>query len=154
MALGLGTLKRLVAVYELLEEQAALDLEKSVSEVVSAKRAMHRENRVFRSAVCDFEQARVRGDVLEATVATAAQTVAERKQGVFEKSLVEREKRSAEASRSYKDHRVKLEQIRQLLGRASLELAAETGRKEQSIADDRFLATKKRGRRFDSETAD
>jgi hypothetical protein len=153
MAPGLGTLRRLAAVYELLEEQAAMDLQKSVSEVVRTKQAMHRENRILRSAACDFEQAQVRGDVLEATIATGTQTVAERRQAIFEERLVEREKRSAEANRTYKSHRLKLEQIRQLLGRANVQLAAETERKEQSIADDRFLATKKRGRRLNSEGA-
>ena len=153
MALGLGTLKRLVAVFELMEEQAASSLQKSVSETVRAKNAVDRESDILRSSVCDFEHARVSGDLLGATVASAGQDVAERRQGAFEKILEQRKRRSAEAKKNYKAHRVKLEQMRRLLEDANSRSVLEMERKEQGLADDRFLAAR-RVRRFNSEHAD
>jgi len=142
MPLNLQALKRLTGLYEVIEEQAAIALRKKMLEANNARQAVERQTDVIRTAGSELRQALMLSDQEKAALVTAESEYAVLAREAMEEIVAEREIQSSLARTKFLEQRIKLEQIKRLHEDVRAELSVEQGRRQQAMADDRFLALK------------
>ena len=136
----LKRLKRLAALYGVVERMRSIELRVKTAAVIEAEQAIEAQRVVMRSAGFDRREALMNGDRLGWSLAETQREIAGWKRERLERIRVEREALRSDAREEYSASRLKSEQMKGVVDSAAARVEVEEGRRAQGAADDRFLA--------------
>ena len=136
----LAALRRLNAVYEMVEEMHSVEARRTAAAVVEAQSVIHAEEARTYDARLSGRAALLTNDRVGWSLAVVHEEIATQKKKRLEPILKEREEKSEEARARHLASRQWSERIRSLVESTSTRIAAEEERRAQATADDRFLA--------------
>jgi hypothetical protein len=136
----LAILRRLNAVYEIVEEMHSVEAQRTAAAVAEAQNAIHAEDARTYEARLGGREAMLTDDRMGWSLAVVREEVAGQRRKLLEPILEEREERSEEARARHLASRLWSERMKSLLENVSTRVAMEHERRVQAIADDRFLA--------------
>lgn len=140
----LKAMKRLMALYGLVEEAHSAELQRTTAAVREAQQAIGIQMDVARSARIDGRRALRAGDCIGWTAAEALREATGSKRRRLEAIRLERQSLSDGAREKYAASRLKSEQMKRVVARVMEQSEVEECRKAQAISDDRFLARRHR----------
>lgn len=136
----LAVLKRLLNMYEAIEDIHAAELQRADAAVREVQEAISRQQEIMSSARDGRREAFDTGDSMARGLAELARDVADTRRRRLEPVRVDRESLRDAADRQHATSRVKSEQIGRLAARAAEQIEIEDTRKAQAVSDDRFLS--------------
>lgn len=139
----LETLKRLKDLYGVIEDMHSVELQRMTAAVREAQEEIGVQQEAAQSARLDGRKALTAGDRMGWTMSEALRETASWKRRRLEAIRLEREGLSESAKEQYVASRLKSEQMRRVVARASEQMEIEEGRKKQAASDDRFLARRR-----------
>jgi len=140
MRTRLHGLKRLAALYGAVEEMRSVDLQRRMSAVREAQRAIGVQHKAAQTAGLHGREALTAGDRMGWTMAETLRQMAGSKRRRLEEIRRERESLSDQAKEEYVASRLKSEQIKCVVERVRERAENEEQRRMQTASDDRFLA--------------
>jgi hypothetical protein len=138
----LKRLKRIAALYDVVERMASIELQRAMSVVREAERAIERQRTIVCTAGVDRREALMKGDRIGWSLAETQQEVAARRWELLEEVRVEREASNEAAREVYAASRLKSEQMNRVVGGVAERVEIEEERRFQGTTDDRFLSRK------------
>jgi hypothetical protein len=138
----LKRLKRIAALYEVVERMHSVELQRARIVVREAKQAIETQQMIVHAAGFDGREALVRGDRMGWALAETQQVVAAWKGARLEEIRVKREELSEVARDRYVASRLKNEQMNWVVEGFVACVEKEEGRRFQTTTDDRFLSRK------------
>ena len=138
----LKRLKRIAALYEVMERMHSVELQRARIAVREAKQAIETQQMIVHAAGFDGREALARGDRMGWALAETRQVVAEWKGERLEEIRVRREELSEVARERYVTSRLKNEQMNCVVEGFVARVEREEGRRFQATTDDRFLSRK------------
>jgi hypothetical protein len=139
----LETLKRLVSLYDIVEEIHSAELQRMTSAVREAEEAIGLQREVVRLAGQDGRRALTTGDRMALALADTQREISDWKRPRLEQIRLEREEHSNVAKEQYVASRLKSDQMKRVVEDATERVAMEEGRRLQAHSDDRFLARRR-----------
>jgi hypothetical protein len=136
----LKRLKRLAALYGVVERMHSIELQMTTAAVREAEQAIEEQQVVMRSAGFDQRDALMNEDRLGWLLAERQREIAGWRRERLERICVEREALSAAAQEQYSASRLKSEQMKGVVDGVAARVQVEEGRRTQGAADDRFLS--------------
>jgi hypothetical protein len=136
----LKRLKRMAALYELVERVHSVELLRATGAVRQAELALETQRTAANMAASKERIALQNGDRFEWSIAETQQEIAVWKGGRLEDIRVEREEQSEVVRERYVISRLKSEQMNRMVCGVAAQVDREEGRRTQSMADDRFLS--------------
>jgi len=133
-------LKRLSAMYEMVEEMRLIETRHATAAAMQAREAVLAEETRTLEARLGGREALLTDDRMGWSLAVAREEIAEMRRCQLEPILEEREERSEEIRRSYLASRLWSERMKSLVASAEERTLADKERRIQASADDRFLA--------------
>ena len=143
MRTRLHGLKRLAALYGAVEEMHSVDLQRRMSAVREAQRAIGVQHKAAQTAGLHGREALTAGDRMGWTMAETLRQIAGSKRRRLEEIRLERESLSEEAKEQYIASRLKSEQIKCVVEQVRERVENEEQRRTQAVSDDRFLARRR-----------
>ncbi|MCU1320287.1 MAG: hypothetical protein JWP98_1805 [Edaphobacter sp.] len=140
MQARLTKLKRLAALYGVVERMHSVELQRTAAAVREVEQAVAMQQSVARSARFDSREALMTGDRLSWSLAKTQRETAEWRQERLEQIRLERQELSDVAKEQYAASRVKSEQMKSVVDGVTVRAEAEEGRRMQAATDDRFLS--------------
>ena len=138
----LKRLKRMVALYGVVERMHSIELQIATSLVREAEQAIETQRTIGLAAVFDGRGALAIGDRMAWSFAETQRAVAAWKRERLEPIRVKREALSEVAREQYAASRVKSEQMNRMMEVVASRVEIEEGRRIQTATDDRFLSRK------------
>jgi hypothetical protein len=138
----LKRLKRMAALYGVMERMHSVELQRARSVVREAEQAIETQQRIVHAAGLDGREALTRGDRMGWSLAETQQVVAAWKGERLQEIRVKREALNEMARERYAGSRLKSEQMSRVVEGVAMRMEREEGRRFQSITDDRFLSRK------------
>ena len=138
----LKRLKRIAALYAVVERMHSAELERAMSMVREAEQAIETQRTILHAAGFDGREALVRGDRMGWSLAEKQQVVAARKRERLEEIRVKRQELNEVARERYAASRRKSEQMNCVVEGVVARVEMEEGRRVQVMTDDRFLSRK------------
>ena len=139
----LTALRRLTAVYQMIEETHSIEARRSAASVAEAQSAIHAEETRSYEARIAGREALLTDDRTGWSLAIVREEIADQRKRLFEPILEAREKRSEEARMRYLESRLRSDRIKRLTENASARAAEERKRRTQAEADDCFLSRRR-----------
>lgn len=139
----LGTLKRLVTLYGVVEEMHSVELQRTTAAVHEAQQAIGVQQQLTSSARLGGRDALMTGDRMSWEIAEIQQEAAAWKRRRLEQIRVQREMASDAARQKYVASRLKSEQMKGVVEAVATREEIEEGRRLQAASDDRFLARRR-----------
>jgi hypothetical protein len=139
----LQTLKRLVALYGVVEEVHSVELQRTTSAVREVQQAIGVQQGVAQSARFDGRDALIAEDRMGWEMADTRWESAGWKRRRLDQIRLEREALSDAARAQYVESRLKSEQMKRLADGIAALAEIEEGRRAQAASDDRFLARRR-----------
>ena len=136
----LAALRRLNAVYEMVEEMHSLEARRAAAAVLEARRVIHAEETRTYEARLSGRAALLTDDRVGWSLAFVHEEIAAQKKRRLEPILEEREEKSEEARARHLVSRQWSERMKSLVEDTSRRIDVEEERRAQATADDRFLA--------------
>lgn len=136
----LGSMRRLLRVYEAVEKMHEADASRAASEVREIEEAIAVESRRSRIASECEMQAMAAGDCFGRSVAVVQQKAGGWRRARLTGVLHEREERSFVARQRHMDSRGWSERVQRLADQATEDAEKVEAKREQMAADDRFLS--------------
>jgi hypothetical protein len=143
MQFNLNTLQRLATLYDVLERQDLIGLQRCTTAVLEVNEAIENQDSLIRAAKSDVRQAIGIGDRAGALLAAVHCEIASRQRTASEEVLREREEQRESARQRYFLRRLKRAQVLRLIETGHGRAAAEEARRQQSALDERFLLGKR-----------
>jgi hypothetical protein len=147
----LKRLKRVSALYGVVERMHSSELQRATNAVRETKQAIEIQRSVMRVAGVDVRDALITGDRLGWSLAEMQRELAMGKGKQLEDVRLEREELNGLAQRRYAESRVKSEQMNGVVESLAARIEMKEERRVQGATDDRFLSRKvwaeTRGRR-------
>ncbi|HTH52946.1 MAG TPA: hypothetical protein VL495_03280 [Edaphobacter sp.] len=150
----LEALRRLGAVYELVEEMHSMEARVAAQEASAAENAVRGERSVETSARQGEREAMRAEDSEERSARIAQSQVAEQRRRQLEPLLEKRQKISDAASTRHKSSRLWSERMKSLIENEASRIATVEERRQQISSDDRFLARRGRSNKTKREAED
>ena len=138
----LKRLKRIAALYEVVERTHSVELQRARIVVREAKQAIEAQQMIVHAAGFDGREALVRGDRMGWALAETQQVVAAWKEERLEEIRLKREELSEVARERYAASRLKNEQMNCVVEGFAARVEKEERRRFQATTDDRFLSRK------------
>ena len=138
----LKRLKRMAALYGVVERMHSVELQRARSVVREAEQAIETQRMIWRAAGLDGREALVLGDRMGWSLAETQQEVAAWKGERLEEIRVKREELNKVARERYATSRLKSEQMNCVVEGVAARMEREEGRRFQATTDDRFLSRK------------
>ena len=138
----LKRLKRMAALYGVVERMHSIELERAMGVVREAEEAIEMQRTIGRASELDGREALVLGDRMGWSLAGTQVVVAAWRKERLEEIRVKREELSVVARERYATSRVKSEQMNRVVGGIAERVEMEEGRRFQATTDDRFLSRK------------
>ena len=139
----LTAMRRLNAVYQMVEEMHSIEARRAAAKVVEAQGAIHAEEARTHEARIGGRKALLAEDRAGWSLAVAHEEIADQRKKQLQPILEMREEKSEEARKRYLESRLWSERMKSLTKDASARVAAEEERRVQAVADDRFLARRR-----------
>lgn len=139
----LGALRRLVALYGVVEEMHSAELQRRTAAVREVQQAIGTQWEVARSARMNGREALTLGDPMGWTMAETLREKADWKRRRLDEIRLGREELSDVAKEQYDASRLKSEQVKRVVERVRERIEMEEGRRLQGTSDDRFLARRR-----------
>ncbi len=136
----LAMLKRLSAVYGMVEEMRSVEAQQAAAAVAEVRGAILSQEARTLEARMSGREALLTEDRAGWSLAVVHEEIADLRRRQLRPILEEREERSEEARRQYLASRVWSERMKTLVASAAERAALEEERRVQTAADDRFLA--------------
>jgi hypothetical protein len=136
----LAALRRLNAVYEMVEEMHSVEVRRAAAAVAEARRVINAEETRTYEARLGGREALLTDDRVGWSLAVVHEEIAGQRKKLLEPILEEREERSEEARTLHLACRLWSDRIRSLVENTSSRISVEEERRAQAIADDHFLA--------------
>ena len=136
----LAALRRLNAVYEMVEEMHSVEARMAAAAVAEAQGAIHAEEARTYEARLGEREALLTDDRVSWSLAIVHEEIAVQRKKLLEPILEEREERSDEARARHLASRLWSERMRSLVENTNTRMTVEEDRRAQAVADDRFLA--------------
>ena len=136
MGAGRAGLKRIAAVYGLVEQIKAAELRGAAWAVEEVEAALRREAAAL-AGRCGGG-AFVDENSVDWAVGESSRGYAEARMELLEEMKAEREETMDAAAMAHRESRVRTEQMKSVVARAGRAAAEEEGRRDQGAADDRF----------------
>jgi hypothetical protein len=133
-------LKRLGAVYGLIEEIHSIEARVAAAKAGIAERAAQAETHTLRDAWMEERRAMQGEDSLGRLAMAAREDVARRKRRALEPVIEKRTEIHTAARERHMASRLWSERMQSLVDAEAARIAAEKERRSQAVADDRFLA--------------
>ena len=143
MSQRLRTLKRLVSLYEIVEEMHSLELQRMTAAVREAEQAITVQQRMAHSARFIGRDALIEGDRIGWTGSEIQRETADWKRQRLEQVRAEREVLNDAAREQYVASRLKSEQMKGVTENIAAQATIEEERRLQAALDDRFLARRR-----------
>ncbi|HMF63349.1 MAG TPA: hypothetical protein VK608_04610 [Edaphobacter sp.] len=140
MQARLRKLKRLAALYGVVERMHSVELQRTAAAVREVEQAIAVQQTVVRSAGFDSRETLMTGDRMGWSLAKTQREIAEWKQERLKRIRLEREELSDVAREQYAASRVKSEQMKSVVDGVTVRAEVEEGRRMQAATDDRFLS--------------
>jgi hypothetical protein len=140
MQTRLTKLKRLAALYGVVERMHSVELQRTAAAVREVEQAVATQQSVARSASFDSREALMTGDRLSWSLAKAQRETAEWRQDRLEQIRLERQELNDAAKEQYAGSRVKSEQMKSVVSGVTAKTEIDEGRRMQAATDDRFLS--------------
>lgn len=137
-------LKRLGAVYGLVEEIHSIEARKAQAELSEAENALHLELRTLQAAWVGEKEALGNEDLMSRSSMMAQGVVANQKKGQIEPLLESRKETREAAKARQRESQISSEQMKSLIERESERVAMQRERRDQATSDDRFLTLNRR----------
>jgi hypothetical protein len=138
----LKRLKRIAALYGVVERMHLVELQRAASAVRETELAIEAQRTVARAAEFDEREALVMEDRIGWSLAEMQRGIAEWKGERLEEIRLKREELSEVARERYARSRLKSEQMTQVVDGVAARAEVEEQRRAQSSTDDRFLSRK------------
>lgn len=139
-------LKRLGAVYDLIEEAHSLEARAAAGDVVEVESVMHAERRTAASARLQQREAMCGDDLLGQSATAVREELAIQRTRQLEPALRQRRDTLHLAQLRYTDSRMWSERMKALIEAELSRVEVEQERRMQAASDDRFLAQRRAGR--------
>ena len=139
----LDTLKRLMTLYGVVEEQHSMELQRTVNAVREVGQAIEVQHDLFRSAKSNGRAALHAGDRMEWAMAEAQRETTVRRRRRLDELRLEREQISSVTKEQYVASQLKCEQMKSVVDHIEKQRDMEFKRKTQAVSDDRFLARRR-----------
>jgi hypothetical protein len=139
----LAALKRMMTVYEMVEEAASAEARGAAAAAGIARKAVQSERGQERRARFEAREAVDREDQLGRSAGAIDGAMAERRRIQLEPILEECESTSDAAKERHLASRIWSQRMKRLVDEACYQLAGEENRRAQKAADDRFLAQRR-----------
>jgi hypothetical protein len=139
----LVVLKRLVALYGIVEEMHSVELQRMTAAVRETQVAIGIQQNVALSARLDGRDALMTGDRMGWTMTETQRESAGWRRRRLEQIRVEREVLSDAAKQQYVTSRMKSEQMKRVTEGIAARVEMEEARRAQAVSDDRFLARRR-----------
>lgn len=136
-------LKRLMALYGVVEERHSVELQRAINGVQEAQQAIGIQQEALLLARSNEREALKTGDRMGWTMAGVLQDAAGLRRRRLDEIRLEREGLSGIAKERYMASRLKSEQMKRVVDRVSEQMEMEYGRRAQAVSDDRFLARRR-----------
>ena len=136
----LAALRRLNAVYEMVEEIHSAEARRAAAAVAEAQSVIHAEEARKYEARMNGREALLADDRTGWSLAVVHEGIAGQRKKLLEPILEEREEKSEEARARHLASRLWSERMKSLVEGATARIVAEEERRAQAVADDRFLA--------------
>jgi hypothetical protein len=136
----LAALKRLNAVYEMVEEMHSLEARRAVAAVAEVQSVIHAEEARKYEARVNGREALLTDDRAGWSLAVVHEEIAGQRKKLLEPILEECEEKGEEARARHLASRLWSERMKSLVEGTSARIVAEEERRTQAVADDRFLA--------------
>jgi len=136
----LTVLRRLNAVYEMVEEMHLIEAQRAAAAVAEVESAIHAEYARVYEARLGEREALLTDDRVGWSLAVVREEIAGQRKKLFEPILEEREERREKIRARHFESRLWSERMRSFLEDVSTRVAIEDERRGQAIADDGFLA--------------
>jgi hypothetical protein len=143
MRTRLHGLKRLAVLYGAVEDMHSVDLQRKMSAVREAQRAIGMQHKAAQTAGVHGREALTAGDRMGWTMAETLRQIAGSKRLRLEEIRLGRESLSDQAKEQYVASRLKSEQIKSVVERVQERMENEEQRRTQTVSDDRFLARRR-----------
>ena len=143
MRARMDALKRLAALYGVVEELHSVELQRATAALREARQAIGAQQDRARSARGDGRMAVTLGDRMGRTAAEVLGERADWKRRRLDEIRVGREELNDSAREQYVASRLKSEQIRRVVERVNERVESEERRRRQAASDDRFLARRR-----------
>ncbi len=138
----LRRLKRIAALYGVVERMHSVELQRAAAAVRETELAIEAQRMVVRAAGFDERAALVMEDRIGWSLAEMQRGIAEWKGERLEEIRLKREELSEVARERYATSRLKSEQMTQVVDGVAARAEVEEERRVQSLTDDRFLSRK------------
>jgi hypothetical protein len=139
----LETLKRLGALYEVVEEMHSMELQRMITAVLEIQQAIGVQQEMLQSARLHEREALKVGDRMEWAMAEALQETSGLRRRRLDEVRVVREDFKNRASEQYVASRLKSEQMNRVVDRITEQIEVESARRAQAVSDDRFLSRRR-----------
>lgn len=139
-------LKRLGAVYGLIEEMHSLEAQVAVGEVVEVESVIHEERRTVEAARTRQRETIQVDDLLGQSAIAVREELAIQRNRQLEPMLRQRRDTLDVAQLRYTDSRMWSERMKTLIDAEFTRVAIEQERRTQAASDDRFLAQRRSNR--------
>ena len=136
----LTALRRLKAVYEMVEEMDLVETRRAAAAVAEAQSAIHAEEARTYEARVGGREALLTDDRVGWSLAVVREEIAGQRKKLLEPILEEREEKSVVARARLLASRLWSERMKSLVEDTSMRITMEEDRRAQMVADDRFLA--------------
>jgi len=136
----LAALRRLGAVYEMVEKMYSIEARKAYGAVLEAQSAILAEEARTHEARTGGREALLMEDQTGRSLAVLHEYIADRRKKQLEPILEEREEMRDLAQQRYLASRLLRARIKSIVDKASERMVAENERRSQATEDDRFLA--------------
>jgi hypothetical protein len=143
MRLRLGTLKRVEALYGIVEEMRFTELQQMTASVREAQQAISVQQQVARSAHLDSRDALKGDDRMGWEIAETQRATAGWKRRRLENIRTERQTLCDEARERYVASQLKSEQMKRVTEGIVTRMEVERERRMQAMSDDRFLTRRR-----------
>jgi hypothetical protein len=138
----LKRLKRMAALYGVVERMHSVELQRAAGVVREAEQAIDAQRAIGRTAGFDGREALMQGDRMGYALAETKQEVAAWKGERLEEIRVKREESRGVVRERYAASRLKKEQINRVVEGVAERVKTEEGWRFQAMTDDRFLSRK------------
>lgn len=132
----------MAALYGVVERMDSIELQRAMSVVREAERAIERQRTIVHAAGLDGRAALVKGDRMGWSLAETQQEVSAWRARRLEEVRVEREALNEAAREVYAASRLKSEQMNRVVEGVAKRVEMEEERRFQATTDDRFLSRK------------
>ncbi|HEY6413158.1 MAG TPA: hypothetical protein VIX42_05695 [Edaphobacter sp.] len=138
----LNRLKRMAALYGVVERMHSTELRRATSILREAELAIEGQRAIVRAVEFDGREALISGDRMDWSFAETQREIAAERGARLEQIRLSRETLSAAARERYTASRVKSEQMNRVVERDTWRVEMEEGRRVQIMTDERFLSRK------------